>query len=71
MPSRRHAKMRLHAATRLSEEAIALIDKMAADASTPEDTVNRSEQMRRMLAFAALKMPKGWKPTTKNPGDIV
>lgn len=44
-------------ALRMSDEGIAHVDKLAAEAA-----VNRSEMIRRMLAFAALKMPKGWKP---------
>lgn len=72
MTSRRHAAERQHFGIRLSPEAIALIEGLAKESTQAEgSTVNKSEQARRMLAFAALKMPKGWKPTTKNPGDLV
>jgi len=44
-------------AIRLSDEGIAHVDKLA-----EEQGVNRSEMIRRMLAFASAKMPKGWAP---------
>lgn len=44
-------------AVRLSTSGIEYIDKRAA-----EEGVNRSEMIRRMLAYAGAKMPKGWKP---------
>lgn len=44
-------------AIRISEEGRAHIDKRAA-----EEGINRSEMIRRLLAYAASKMPKGWKP---------
>ena len=45
-------------AIRLSESGIAHIDQRAA---AEADGV-RSEMIRRMLAYAALHMPKGWRP---------
>lgn len=42
---------------RVSWGAVDLIDQRAADAE-----VDRSEMVRRMLAYAARNMPKGWKP---------
>ncbi|HEU4541749.1 MAG TPA: ribbon-helix-helix protein, CopG family [Jiangellaceae bacterium] len=45
-------------AIKLSEQGIEHIDQRAA----AETAGNRSEMIRRMLAFAAQKMPKGWKP---------
>lgn len=44
-------------AIRISDEGREHIDKMAKEAG-----VNRSEMIRRMLAYAAAKMPKAWKP---------
>ena len=44
-------------AIRLSEAGVEHIDQRAA-----EQGVNRSEMIRRMLAYASAKMPKGWKP---------
>jgi len=44
-------------AIRLSDEGIAHVDKLA-----EEQGVNRSEMIRRMVAFASAKMPKGWAP---------
>ena len=34
----------------------------AVDQRTEEEDRSRSEMVRRMLAYAAQKMPKGWKP---------
>jgi len=45
-------------AIRLSEQGIAHIDQRAKDEA---DGV-RSEMIRRMLAYAAQHMPKGWQP---------
>jgi len=45
-------------AIRLSERGIAHIDQRAKE----ETDGSRSEMMRRMLAYAAGRMPKGWKP---------
>ena len=44
-------------AIRLSKQGIDHIDQRAA-----EQGVNRSEMIRRMLAYASAKMPKGWTP---------
>ena len=44
-------------AIRLSEQGIEHIDERAAEVE-----VNRSEMIRRMLAYAQRHMPKGWKP---------
>lgn len=44
-------------ALRMSDEGVAHVDKLAAAAA-----VTRSEMIRRMLAYAAAKMPRGWKP---------
>jgi hypothetical protein len=41
----------------LSDTAKAAIDKQAADLAA-----SRSEVVRRMLAYAVWKMPKGWRP---------
>ena len=43
-------------AIRLSEAGRDHIDKRA-----EEDEVNRSEMIRRMLAYASTHMPKGWR----------
>ncbi len=45
-------------ALRLSTKGIDLIDQRAKD----EAAGVRSEMIRRMLAYAAQHMPKGWKP---------
>lgn len=45
-------------ALRLSAQGIAQIDERAA----VEADGSRSEMIRRMLAYAAAHMPKGWKP---------
>ena len=45
-------------AIRLSEQGIAHIDQRAAE----EAEGIRSEMIRRMLAYAAQHMPKGWQP---------
>lgn len=45
-------------AIRLSEAGIEHIDQRAAE----ECGGVRSEMIRRMLAFSAQRMPKGWKP---------
>lgn len=71
MATRYHETKRPLLGIRLSEEAIAIIDRMAADASTEDDTVTRSEQARRMLAFAAKKMPKGWTPKVGEPSEFL
>lgn len=42
---------------RLSPDGLAYIDDRA-----KTETVNRSELIRRMLAYASTRMPKGWKP---------
>lgn len=44
-------------AIRLSDHGIQNIDHLAAKRG-----VNRSEMIRTMLAYAALKMPKAWQP---------
>lgn len=41
----------------LSESGAARITERA-----EVEKVSKSEMLRRMLAYAALKMPKGWKP---------
>jgi hypothetical protein len=45
-------------ALRISAQGLAHIDQRAAD----EAEGVRSEMIRRMLAYAALHMPKGWMP---------
>jgi hypothetical protein len=66
MPSLRHETERQHIGVRLSGEAVAEIDRLAArDAESLADRINRSEEIRRMLAFAHERMPAGWKPTRK------
>lgn len=42
---------------RLSEAGISALDARARDEQT-----TRSELIRRMLAYATWKMPKGWRP---------
>lgn len=42
---------------RIADTGIAHIDKLA-----EAEKVERSEMVRRMLAYAARHMPKGWKP---------
>lgn len=42
---------------RLAEEALRFIATRAT-----EEGIQRSEMIRRMLAYAARHMPKGWKP---------
>jgi len=51
---------------RASRLALRLTDRDAAaiDARATKAGVNRSEMVRRMLAYAAAKMPKAWKPPT-------
>lgn len=44
-------------AVRLSTDGLKFIDRRA-----EQEGVNRSEMIRRMLAYAAQNMPKGWKP---------
>ena len=44
-------------AVRVSEAGLAAIDQRA-----EEEDRTRSEIIRRMLAYATWKMPKGWKP---------
>lgn len=51
-------------AIRLSEQGIAHIDQRAREECPPirGGEPNRSEMIRRMLAYAAAHMPKGWTP---------
>lgn len=49
-------------ALRLSEQGIEHIEQRA----TEETAGNFSEMARRMLAYAAVHMPKGWVPPTKD-----
>ena len=44
-------------AVRVSEAGLAAIDRIA-----EEEDRSRSEVVRRMLAYATWKMPRGWKP---------
>lgn len=44
-------------ALRLGDEVTATIDQRA-----EEEGVNRSEMIRLALAYAAARMPKGWRP---------
>lgn len=44
-------------AVRLSAAGLAHVDQLAKTSG-----VTRSEMIRRMLAYAATRMPKGWKP---------
>ena len=44
-------------ALKLSEADVAYVDQRAAD----ETDGNRSEMLRRMIAYASIHMPKNWK----------
>ena len=51
-------------AIKMSEDGIKHIDRRATDEGLIKGNgkPNRSEMIRRMLAYAALHMPKGWQP---------
>jgi metal-responsive CopG/Arc/MetJ family transcriptional regulator len=55
MPS--PATARQSVTVKLAKTGVDRIDQLAAEAS-----VDRSEMIRRLLAYAAARMPKGWTP---------
>lgn len=55
--ARREREPRITVAVRLSPDGLKKIDEMA-----EREDRTRSEMIRRLLAYAAKHMPKGWKP---------
>jgi len=55
---------RVTIAVRVSPNGLRAIDQRAVD-----DDRNRSEMIRRLLAFAVIHMPKGWRPPTERSAD--